>query len=169
MPLASEADLDVRLFLRKVIEMVRGILRIRSEKDATRGLSEGNAQVPDEYLQRLLKLIPAEVQMLYSVGLPFLTGADSAASTKSNALSSGAWSWACLAVLVLIRAKLTAGLDKRAQWWAVGISAVSFGLWVLLSKGGFAGIPVSVDSNVVAAVTLLWVTVLPFLYKGESS
>ena len=72
----------------------------------------------EAYLERLLKLIPAEVVSLYPVGHSLL---DQAAERQQ-----GMWTLLCLIVCVVFRLRATKTPDGHPQWVAVRIAAVSF-------------------------------------------
>ncbi len=112
----------------------------------------------DMYLDRLVKLIPAEAITAY----PFLHSRaldvaqnvldDEARTTTASALGanlnaslgSAAWlpagvAWLLLLLVILLRWQATRGPNGTAQWGAVAISAVSFMLWVPVLDGAMAG------------------------------
>ena len=128
-------------------------LRIASAgQDGRRGPGDGAA---DLYMDRLVKLIPAEAITAY----PFLHSravdvalsvADDKAALASNAsaavastagqFGSAAWlpagvAWLLLLVVILLRWQATRGPGGAPQWGAVAISAVAFLLWVPVLDG----------------------------------
>ncbi len=113
----------------------------------------------DLYMDRLVKLIPAEAITAY----PFLHSraldvaenvmskeAGAGASNLGANLGSAAWlpagvAWLLLLVVILLRWQATRGPNGAAQWGAVAISAISFMLWVPVLDGAMAntGMPSS--------------------------
>ncbi len=120
-------------------------LRIASAGEAAvgrRGPDDADVST-DAYMDRLVKLIPAEAITAY----PFLHSravdvALSVADPKIAAAQYGsaAWlpagvAWLLLMVVILLRWQATRGPDGDGQWGAVAISAVSFMLWVPVLDG----------------------------------
>lgn len=131
---------------------MRAPLRIRAGavapgSDADPGSPVGN------WLERLVRLIPSEIVIVY------LTGRSHAGAIPD------AWPVICLALLVVVRVWGTREPPKGPQWIAVGISAVSFVVWVLAIGGRFAGL--SLDQDTAALVALVWGVVAPILYRGD--
>jgi hypothetical protein len=106
-----------------------------------------------QWLERLVKLIPSEAVALYLAGL-------------GNAGSwSSAWAFVCLVVVVILRISATRDPAKGVQWLAVALSAVSFVIWVYAIGGEAFGI--SVPYGWAANTVMVWVTVVPAIYKGD--
>lgn len=128
-------------------------LRIRVARE-TGGRRAGEAGGYDFYLDRLVKLIPAEAITAY----PFLHSravevADQVAKTPVPAngmIQSAAWlpvgvAWLLLIIVILIRWQSTRVPGQGAQWGTVIIAAISFLLWVPVLDGiaapGAADVP----------------------------
>lgn len=119
---------------------------------------------PDEYLARLVKLIPAEVIALYLTVKGTFDG-------KLEPLAT--WGVVCLLLVILVRAVATksgraeAGI-RSVQLLAVTAATVSFVLWVLAS-----GNPIGWGRNWFAwlsypsAVAGVWTFLIPYFYKGD--
>ena len=171
-------------------------MRLRSplgEGDIRRGRGE----VPeDPYMNRLVKLVPAEAVGPY----PFLM--DYAEKLTPADGGGGRWAvyfvaWTLLLMVLVVRWKTTSEPGKGAQWGAVLIAVVSFFIWVHVMHGDFGfelllkqavatvgqdGVTRSGDAvgavttNVndlkqfVANVMLMaWTTLAPVVYKGDDA
>jgi hypothetical protein len=112
-----------------------------------------------QYLERLLKLIPAEVVTLYLFGVGLIP------ATRGVLLIC--WAVFCLLAVVLVRAYGTADGPRGVppQWGAVGLSCVAFVIWVYTLGGPFKTYDLHdpiVGSLLVAGFTF----VVPYLYRG---
>ncbi len=174
------------------------LLRIRIQPpeapDAAR-TADAAAKPGDSYVERLLKLIPAEAIGIYLVGLQ-VVGTD-----PKNGLAVGQWSLACIAFVFVFRSILSTEspkfgvgegkgffewwqqIRKEIQWPAVLIATVSFIVWA--SALGYPIAPwfsaardacagEGTAQNVVCAgekagtlILLLWTPIAAFLYTGE--
>lgn len=178
-------------------------LRIISEGAARkleRGVHTGGADaasLQDTYTSRLTKLVPVEAITAYPVFLNAASGiqpraAVPAAADATRALvASGTpatdpivifiLSWVFLIMVVVLRWRATKSPDGKAQWPAIIISAISFVIWVYVTKGDF-GFSNFVGSNVVgqflerlrdyrdfvsSLVMFAWTLMAPALYTGE--
>lgn len=74
----------------------------------------------------------------------------------------------CLLLVILVRVKAT-WEDGRPEWGSVGISAVSFGLWVYSTGGSLPGLPAPADAGMIAVAIAVWTFVIPFFYQGEKA
>jgi V8-like Glu-specific endopeptidase len=138
----------------------------------TAGDTAGNF---DSYLERLVKLIPAEVVGAYLVGRELAAAND----------ATGGWALTCLVFVFIFRAlmtqtKLTWRIkSSEIQWAAVWISAVSFVFWVYSFGDHILFFPPcflnSPDckwdglSWVASLGLLLWTPLIPYIYQGDSS
>jgi hypothetical protein len=117
----------------------------------------------DVYFSRLLKLVPGEIAALYTFGAAIL-------QTVSGQVFCTV---ASLGALILLRAVATrSSVTGRPQWGAVAISAISFLIWLCVLGGPFEtwmSTKLHFDSSAAAFVMALWVTVLPFIYKGSGT
>jgi hypothetical protein len=112
----------------------------------------------EAYLERLLKLIPAEVVSIYPVGRSLI----------DNDGQQGLWALICLAICVLFRARMTRGPDGRPQWVAISIAAISFMIWVYVLGSHVPGLTLPAGYRVWPALMLLvWTSVIPALYTGQ--
>lgn len=169
------------------------LLRIRIQapaKDVAARSAEEAAG--DSYVERLLKLIPAEAIGIYLVGVQVIGGEASTLPALAR------WTLACSVFVIVFRAILSTespkfGLDtaksprdwwlqfhREAQWPAVFIATISFLVWATA-----LGYPVapwfSEQFNACATsdavlcggekfgtlVLLLWTPLAAFLYSGE--
>ena len=112
------------------------------------------------YMERLVKLIPAEVVGLYLVGQGIIPPAEKVALVV--------WSIICLGLVVLVRAKATGDRANSIspQWSAVAVSTISFVIWVYNMQGPFQAFHVAIPYLGSLAV-LVWTFVVPFFYQGS--
>jgi hypothetical protein len=113
------------------------------------------------YLDRLLKMIPAEVVSLYLVGSGFIPTEQSIVLTV--------WAVVCLVGLVLVRAYGTADTAKNepTDWVHVAISSVAFVIWVYSLGGPFAAFNLYVP-YIGSLLVLAWTFFVPIFYKGPA-
>ena len=112
------------------------------------------------YMERLVKLIPAEVIGLYLVGQGIVPPAEKVALAV--------WSIICLGLVVLVRAKTTGDRANSIspQWSAVAVSTISFVIWVYNMPGPFQAYQVAIPF-VGSLAVLVWTFIVPFLYQGS--
>ncbi len=111
------------------------------------------------YMDRLLKLIPAEVVAIYLVGIGVI---------PTNARGSIAmWAVICLGLVVLSRAYGTADQANKVppEWKSVLVSSISFVVWVYNMPGPFQAYGLAI-SYVGALAVLVWTFVVPYVYRG---
>jgi hypothetical protein len=114
----------------------------------------------EAYLERLLKLIPAEVVSIYPIGRALLSGET----------PQGLWAVACLVICFVFRSRLTRGADGRSQWDAVGISCVSFIIWVYMLGSHIPGLRLPAGYEVLPALIMIaWTTLTPTIYMARSA
>jgi len=112
------------------------------------------------YMERLVKLIPCEVVGLYLVGNGMIP-----AETK---IATVIWSIVCLLLVVLVRSQATGDKANNIspQWAAVGISSISFVIWVYNMPGPFQAYNLAIPF-VGSLAVLVWTFVVPYFYKGS--
>ena len=116
-------------------------------------------KAPDEYLTRLVKLIPAEIIALY-LSIKGTFGAHTEALRI--------WGLVCLVLVILVRAIATKS-NQSIQGLAVLVAAISFILWV--SAGGNQigwGADWFSWLTYPEAVVGVWTFLVPYIYKGDS-
>ena len=114
----------------------------------------------DGYIEKLVKLIPAEGISLYPLGLSLL---DKTATTQVKL-----WGIITLLVCILFRVKATWKLGEGPQIVSIVIAAVSFVLWVLVNKDPFFGLDINPAWGAWPTLVMaLWVTVSTGLWDGE--
>ena len=110
------------------------------------------------YLDRLLKMIPAEVISLYLVGSGLIP--------EDQSIVLVVWAVVCLAGAVLVRVYGTADPvnNKPTDWVHVAISSVAFIIWVYSLGGPFAayGLHVAYAGSL---LVLAWTFFVPLFYK----
>lgn len=138
-------------------------LRItRAETRVTRGDEAGGGEDFKFYLDRLVRLIPAEVVGLYLIGIGFIPAGLPAALAG--------WTLVCVGLVVLARAYATADPAKGLgpQWVAVIVATVSFVLWVYSMGGAFEAYGLFYPWLGSLAI-LVWTFVVPYFYKGDAT
>ncbi len=112
------------------------------------------------YMERLVKLIPCEVVGLYLVGNGIIP--------PGTKIATVIWSIVCLLLVVLVRSKATGDKANNIspQWFAVGISSVSFVIWVYNMPGPFQAYGLAIPFAGSLAV-LVWTFVVPYFYRGS--
>lgn len=115
----------------------------------------------DMYLDRLMRLIPAEVVALYVVGGGFIPAGD------PNVLA--VWALICLIGVFAIRIYGTSTGDKKRdpQWGPILISASAFIIWVYTLGGPFEDFGVHVP-YVGSLAVLVFTFFVPIFYKGPA-
>ena len=109
----------------------------------------------DPWLTRLVKLVPAEIVAVYLAGRPL-----------AQEHYAGLWPVACLVLTIVVRAFGTSD-SSGPQWLSVGVSAVSFVLWVYATGGQFLTYPL--DVNLAGLAVLVWTTLVPVFWRGDAA
>lgn len=134
-------------------------LRITRPAEGAKAAGAGRSDNFDSYLERLVKMVPAEVLSLYLVGSGFIP--------KTESVALVVWTGLCLVGLLALRTYGTADRPSRKspQWGAIAISSVAFVVWVYTLGGPFEAyglhIPY-VGSLLVLAMTFF----SPIFYRG---
>jgi hypothetical protein len=112
----------------------------------------------DEYLSRLMKLLPGEIVALYTLG---------AALFKDDIVGQRFCIAASLVTLLVLRSLATrSNVTGIPQWLSVAISAVSFVIWLFVLGGPVESVFNYKMSYAVFAMAL-WTTIVPVFYKGD--
>jgi multidrug transporter EmrE-like cation transporter len=154
-------EIEVKLTEEAVEEpdLRANVARARDDYQELYSATTGYVAVLEAYIERLLKLIPTEVVSIYPVGRALL-------GNKQD----GIWAIICLVVCIVFRCRLTRGSDGEPQWDAVGISAVSFIIWVYVLGSHLPGLPLSADYRVWPALAMIvWTTMTPTLFMARSA
>jgi hypothetical protein len=119
---------------------------------------EPGADVKD-YLERLVKLIPAEVISLYLVGKGII---------ESERYPLLGWTLFCLVAVVLVRLYGTADPteNKPPQLPAVLIACISYLVWVYSMGDVFVTFGMHF-SKIGSLLVLGWTFVVPYVYQGD--
>ena len=126
---------------------MRAPFRIRKE-----GAGSGGGS--DIYMERLVKLIPSEV-----IGI-FLAGKGYADTWL------GIWSVICLALVLVSRIWGTHESGKSIQWLGVGVSFVSFAIWIYAIGATILNFRLP-DQGIAYIAILVWTFIVPYFYKGN--
>lgn len=109
----------------------------------------------DQFLTRLVKLIPAEIIAIYLAGY------------EMSKEFIGEWSFICL-VLVLISRIWGTREAGKVQWLGVVVSAISFVVWIYaMGNYLFDWVILEKYSNFPSLAVLVWTFLVPFFYKGD--
>jgi hypothetical protein len=113
------------------------------------------------YLDRLLKMIPAEVVSLYLVGSSLIPA--------DQTIALAIWAAVCLVGTVLVRAYGTAdpAANKKPDWVHVAISSVSFVIWTYSLGGPFEAYGLH-TAYLGSLLVLAWTFFVPLFYKGPA-
>jgi hypothetical protein len=101
---------------------------------------EASSAVPDSYIQRLVKYIPAEVTAAYLVVLGFLKGPPDKLGFPPAI--SEVWHWGVFVAFMILAVLYTMIATKRAglpdiQWFQVVAAPVALAAWVFAFGGPF--------------------------------
>ncbi len=144
------------------------ILRIKSHRSAP--LARTEPDPAKAYLERLVKLIPAEVVALYLAGAGAIKAAFPGAAAGSVPVSEQAywWGWTifCFAAVILVRAWATSSRPEKLapEWPAVGIAAISFVIWVYSLGDAFDRVGWW-EPLLATLLVLAWTFVIPLVYR----
>lgn len=146
---------------------IRGAFRIRKliqvegyVEDA--GTFAEEQKTADDYIQRLLKLIPSEIVGIY------LIGRQTAIEQNANPW----WALICLVLVIFFRAWTTAPdvqnqpIYKGIQWLAVFASTLSFIIWVHAMGDVVLGLSFFKEW-MASLATLVWGVVAPTIITGD--
>jgi hypothetical protein len=134
------------------------VSKARTVGDPTRGPGMPEYQ---DYLQRLMKMIPADVVGLYLVAAGLID--------PNDALLLACWTVFCAICVVLVRAmgsKDPGSSDHPGpDWMLVTMSTIAFLIWVYDIGGPFAayGIP---NRPYGSLAVMAWTFLVPYFYRG---
>ena len=115
------------------------------------------------YLEKLMKMIPAEMIALYLVGSGLIPA-------ETDPVFLVIWSAVCLVGVVVLRALGTRDSAKggHPQWSVVLVSSMAFAIWVYTLGGPFAlyGLHIPFIGSL---VVLAWTFFVPIVLRGASS
>jgi hypothetical protein len=135
--------------------------RIRRPDTGVKAVALGPEEGFKFYLDRLFKMIPAEVVSLYLVGSGFIP--------EAQAVALLIWAVVCLIGVVAVRAYGTTdpAENKPPDWVHVAISSVAFVIWVYSLGGPFAAFKLYVP-YIGSLLVLAWTFFVPIFYKGPA-
>jgi len=110
------------------------------------------------YLDRLLKLVPAEVLSLYLVGKGFIP--------SDAVFGSIIWAIFCLLATGLAKAYGTSDRNVKPDLMHVALSMSAFAIWVY-SLGGPISRLVPYQPYIGSLLILAFTFVVPYFYKGQ--
>ena len=136
--------------------------RFKHPASGSRDVAAGQADSPGQYMERLLKLIPAEAVALYLVGAGIVP--------KDQPWALVGWTVVCFIAVIVVRTMGTAD-PKEGEKPVVPIvvlSCVAFVLWIYSIGGPFAAFE---DHNLAipwlgSLMIFAFTFFAPFIYKG---
>jgi hypothetical protein len=131
----------------------------RIERPDEKVLGPGDAF--KEYLERLLRMLPAEIVGLYMIGTGFLP--------EGEIFWSVGWATVCFILLLILRAYGTSDerRGKAVQPVPVGVAAIAFVIWLFWLGGPFEQLHVPHRQQLASLAVLVWSFVIPIFYKGS--
>ncbi len=134
-------------------------LRIKRPDSRLRPVSAGKQDDIGHYLERIIKMIPAEVIALYMVG--------SGVIPETETLGLLIWTVVCLIGVVALRIKYTKDVQENlsADRIHVIISAVAFIIWIYNLGGAFVEYNLHIP-YIGKLLVLAWTFFVPIFYKG---
>jgi hypothetical protein len=122
-------------------------------------VSRGGQEGGKEYLERLMKVIPAEVVGLYVVGSGFIP--------QTATFGLVGWFAFCLVAAIIVRTFGNADPAKGLppQPVPIAISVIAFVIWAYSLGGPFSAFGLWVPW-VGSLLVLAWSFVIPYFYKG---
>jgi hypothetical protein len=135
--------------------------RIRRPDTGVKAVAVERVESFNFYLDRLLKMIPAEVVSFYLVGSGLIP--------EDQTLVLTIWAVVCLIGVVAVRAYGTTDRaeNKPPDWTHVAISCVAFVIWVYSLGGPFEAQGLAVP-YIGSLLVLAWTFFVPILYKGPA-
>jgi hypothetical protein len=129
---------------------------------------QAGADPVQQYLARVVKLIPAEVVALYQG----VEGVIRTAGNGGDAVAQhwiGSVPWFGLLLVIYIRAwgtRDSTGSWGTVQWGAVTIATISYIVWIIALGDPIAAIPLK-EPWLGSTLLMVWPTLLPYFYKGN--
>lgn len=147
-------------------------LRIRRHPTTESAASPSQDQAKN-YVDRLVKLIPAEIVALYLAGKVQIAAhypTDSrppAANDQTSVIVWVMWTIVCLLALIAVRRWATSDTAGAIppEWPAIGLTAVAFLVWIY-SLGDVFRMLGLFNSLLASLILLVWTTVAAFFYKN---
>jgi hypothetical protein len=116
----------------------------------------------DEYVDKLTKMIPAEVVAIYVPGLALVPP-----ESKNGLLG---WLITCFILVIIFRYYATAksGTNGEPNWPLLGISLVSFLVWAYFLGGAFKAFQLQIEWVGQLGI-MVWTAVAPLFYDGAQA
>lgn len=139
-------------------------------------MAEEGTNEYDSYLARLAKLIPGEAVSIYLTARNMMSsGSDNPENVNLICPENGWLPLVGLIPLLIIRIFGTRVLNPEEssllkkndiEWSLVGISAISYMLWIYAIGDCFFGIFQDISDMYIAITVMLWTFLVPYLYKA---
>ena len=154
------------------------ILRIRSvdHSPSLVAAAPGPGDAAKAYLDRLVKLVPAEVVGLYLAGKSAIQAVYPAADANHPLDPAGhaywlGWTLFCLVAVVVVRAWATSDgkTNTPVEWPAVVIATVSYLVWVYSMGDAFAQFGHLWQPLLASLMVFAWTFAAPLLYRDPAT
>ena len=114
----------------------------------------------DNYMARLVKLVPAEVIAIYLTFKSIMDGTG----------QPFVWGLICLILVIIVRTFGTHQPGKSPQYLAVLVAVISFILWVCAMGGTILPPQLGISSlspQIWSVAIGVWTFLVPYFYKGD--
>jgi uncharacterized membrane protein HdeD (DUF308 family) len=140
------------------------LLTINIKKKEERPLGAPAAEPYDNYITKLLKLIPADVIAVYLTGLALIP----TSLPDNQKIVPMVWLGICFIFVIIVRYLVTKDKDTPPNWMIIAISAVSFLIWSYSMGGPWATYNLYI-AYIGGLLVLGWTFLIPFCFKDEVS
>lgn len=140
---------------------MKGALRIRAKNHNRLNFGDNlDKDKDDNYFSRLIKLIPAEILTLYTIG-------------HTNIPDDVVWAEVtfgvvCCVMLLISRFNATKDDNNEPQWAAIFVSLFSFMIWLYVESPIFALLDLQIDWLGTISMAV-WTFLVPYFYHGDES
>jgi hypothetical protein len=136
-----------------MLKVSMALLEIRTRKRAKEG------EVPDSYLSKLVKLIPAEVMALYTAGLAQIP----TPLPENQMIVPAVWLIVCFILVIAVRISVTKEKDTAPDWKIVGFSAIAFLIWSYSSSSPWDIYGIYIP-YIGSLLVMFWTFFAPYIY-----
>lgn len=135
------------------------LYRIKNRNQSLHMATDNKVQI-QSYVDRLIKLIPAEVVGLYVVGAGLIP------ADQKYALVG--WAVFCMIFLLISRILGTkSSKSNKTQWPTVVISTISFIIWLYVMGGPFEKFDIHIPW-LGSLIMVAWTSIVPLIYHGDA-
>lgn len=143
-------------------------------RSGIRAQADAPTQPFADYMDRLIKLIPAEILAVYltvrGFWAPTGDSANSPDSGRPLGADAGFLGWWPLICILLLWISRTWGTRKNADWRTLQIipilaATISFAVWVFAMGHGIAGY--RLEPRLASTFVVIWAFLIPTVYTGS--